>query len=934
MSAVSWATSWRAALRISRREVLRHRARNALIVAMLGLPVFGVTALETIINSSEDLTPQEHVTRIVGAADAYIYPTVGTAIYQTTDVDPRSRQVDISQNPPVPTGAQLDSETAIRAALPQATLLAEDATFGVFAQGPRGYAIPAYYQLDLTNPAVNGAFDLSAGRVPRSATEVDISPAAARDLDVQIGSTVTVPGSSMHDREAATFTVVGLMRQPTAMTAEAIYALPSAPAATGEARQGWFVLNRGGVSWSQVERLNQGGYRVASRDVALNPPASSQVPYERAGGGVIYGFGPGFGYVDGYGYELGMSGAQIAIVIIAVGIALLEVVLLAGPAFAVSARRREREYAMLRAVGADNAQVRRVVLADGLVLGAIAGVVGAVLGYGAGAAALVVIAQHTSQLPGAVHVDVARVAVVAALSVVLGMCAALAPARSVAKRDVLGALNGRRVLVTRRVRIGRLVLGIVLIGAGLVGEYYFVKSSSGTGAVEIVAGIALVEIGGILCTPAIIRLVARCGGILPLGPRLALRDGARNSSRTTPAVAAMFAAVAGAVAAGAWFESGLAQVRAEYQPAMLQNQAAVVGVPNAKEAAEITAKLRLALPMTGSMLIPSVDGQPDANTTVTVSFTSPGAGKSCLTGIAQLPAGPTTIVCGTAYYGMATVQNLIGGPQVLHEVTGTDNAQADSVLENGGVVAFTQDDSQVGRVGTVDAVAVFSDRHGAKSKRVTIPVAYLSQDGVPSPGFIIAPSAARALGVATGGTQILMVDLSGHPDATQQFSANQVLDGFGIGGGLIVDGGLHSELGLANAVMLLVAMLVAIGAAAIATGLALADGRADHETLVAVGGSPWTRRWLAGSTALVVTGLGVLIGVPVGFLIAAGLIRVSNMAQLSPIRALAAANGAPRAFVVPWLDLGCLAIAVPLLTALGAALLSRSRAHGSGRPLG
>jgi putative ABC transport system permease protein len=74
----------------------------------------------------------------------------------------------------------------------------------------------------------------------------------------------------------------------------------------------------------------------------------------------------------------------------------------------------------------------------------------------------------------------------------------------------------------------------------------------------------------------------------------------------------------------------------------------------------------------------------------------------------------------------------------------------------------------------------------------------------------------------------------------------------------------------------------------------------------------------------------VLIGVPIGFLIAAGLIRVSNMAQLSPIRAL----GAPRAFVVPWLDLGCLAIAVPLLTALGAALLSRSRAHGSGRPVG
>lgn len=151
-----------------------------------------------------------------------------------------------------------------------------------------------------------------------------------------------------------------------------------------------------------------------------------------------------------------------------------------------------------------------------------------------------------------------------------------------------------------------------------------------------------------------------------------------------------------------------------------------------------------------------------------------------------------------------------------------------------------------------------------------------------------------------------------------------MLDGFGVDGGLVVEQGLRSGLGLANAVVLIVALSVAIGAAAIATGLALADGRADQETLVAVGGSPWTRRRLAGSTALVVTGLGVLTGVPVGFLIAAGLIRAGNLLVRDPM-------SAPRAFAVPWLDLGGLALAVPLLTVLGAMLLSRSKAPGSGR---
>ncbi len=52
------------------------------------------------------------------------------------------------------------------------------------------------------------------------------------------------------------------------------------------------------------------------------------------------------------------------------GLALLEIVLLAGPAFAVSARRRQRQLALVAANGGTPAHVRRIVLADGVVLGA------------------------------------------------------------------------------------------------------------------------------------------------------------------------------------------------------------------------------------------------------------------------------------------------------------------------------------------------------------------------------------------------------------------------------------------------------------------------------------------------------------------------------------------------------------------------------------
>ena len=54
------------------------------------------------------------------------------------------------------------------------------------------------------------------------------------------------------------------------------------------------------------------------------------------------------------------------------GLALLEIVLLAGPAFAVSARRRQRQLALVAANGGTPAHVRRIVLADGVVLGLVA----------------------------------------------------------------------------------------------------------------------------------------------------------------------------------------------------------------------------------------------------------------------------------------------------------------------------------------------------------------------------------------------------------------------------------------------------------------------------------------------------------------------------------------------------------------------------------
>jgi putative ABC transport system permease protein len=910
----SWLTSWRTALRIARREALRDKSRNLLIVAMLMLPVFGVCAFETVLNSTRDLSTQEQLTRTAGSADAWITRNGTYPVQQNTGVPTLSLPASGNVDTPQISGKQQADGSGIRAVLPNATLLPETSAWGVFMHGPAGYASPEYTQVDLTKTQLSGAFDLLSGRVPASANELDLTPRTMKEFGAVIGSTITLPASASADGEPATFTVVGEMDQPDSTNADEVFALPSAEEPTGAAPQGWFVLDPGGVSWSQVQAMNKTGYAVTSREVALDPPPASQAPYN-----ALRAL-PGFG-------QSGTDAAGAAVLAIAVGIALLEVVLLAGPAFAVSARRREREYAIIGAAGADAGHLRRLVLADGLVLGAVAGVSGAVLGFGSAAAALPWIGRFGT-LPGHVHVNLLHVVGIALLSMVLGLCAAWTPARSVARRDILASLNGRRTAPTARVRAQRVATGLVLLALGFCGALLDKGLSPKLGVLCIVGGIALIEVGAIMCTPAVIGAIAKLGRFLPLGPRLALRDSARHTGRTMPAVAAMFAAVAGAVTAGGWIDSSMVQGRDAFQPATLSSQVGVPNVTSAQQAAQIVSKLGPILPVTGSTVVQEVN-VPDSDTTDQWQFSALSASDpgQCTAGtvtrFGTLAASAPLAACGLGIDGTEMALDPIGGPAVLKELTGIDDANTDAALNDGGAVVFTSGIVQNGRATFVLQHAFpGTAKPGTTTEATTyftVPAVYENPQGIPNPGVVVSPALARKMGVATGGTLSLVIDLSSPATTTQQYGAGQMLSGIGNQSGLTLPGSYTSSLNVVNLAVLAIALLLAIGAAAIATGLALADGRADQQTLTAVGGSPWTRRWLAGSTALVITGLGIVIGVPIGLLITDGLVEVSDLGKMGPDL------GTPKLFAVPWLDLGVLVIAVPLLTAFGAMALARSK---------
>ena len=119
-------------------------------------------------------------------------------------------------------------------------------------------------------------------------------------------------------------------------------------------------------------------------------------------------------------------------------------------------------------------------------------------------------------------------------------------------------------------------------------------------------------------------------------------------------------------------------------------------------------------------------------------------------------------------------------------------------------------------------------------------------------------------------------------------------------------------------VLAVVAGVITLGAAAIATGLAAAEGRADLSTLAAVGASPRVRRALSLSQSGVIAGLGSLLGAIAGW--------APPPPCCSPSTGRAALAGpAPYPIAVPWLNLGVALLVVPLISMLGAGLLTPSR---------
>src|SRR6185437_12062344 len=233
--------------------------------------------------------------------------------------------------------------------------------------------------------------------------------------------------------------------------------------------------------------------------------------------------------------------ATVVLVVSVLGLVFIGLV--ATAAFTVMAQRRQRALGMLASLGATEADVRFVLIIDGLA----AGVAGAVIGAAVAAGAWFWYYPHletaTAHRTDPLALPWAAVIIGLVLAVATSVLAAVWPGRSVSKVPVVAAISGR---VEPPQVVGRSLRPGVLF---LVGGLFLLFVSGGwdgggdSSRYLIIVGLICCEIASALLAPFIVDRLSRLAWRAPLATRLAIRDLERYRSRSGAAMAAVSFAV-------------------------------------------------------------------------------------------------------------------------------------------------------------------------------------------------------------------------------------------------------------------------------------------------------------------------------------------------------------------------------------------------------
>ncbi|WP_053652016.1 FtsX-like permease family protein [Streptomyces sp. XY431] len=946
-------SSWRVALRIARRDALRAKGRSALVIAMVALPVLGVAGADVVFRSA-DLDPVEKAVRTMGQAAAELQILDrGAVVLQAPDPDEDYHLTDASETKkengqPAYTPEQrlsLDTEPVelARRLLPGATLVP-------FREGPyvatstaEGLANVRITEADLADPVWRGRYDIVKGRAPSADHEVAASQEFLNVSGLRIGDRTAPRGL-----ESTPFTITGVAEYPGDLRTAVLFARPgtvldklpnsgvrSGASSVSESVSHWLVKLPAGavVDWPKVMELNKYGFATASRAVLLDPPARSEVPF--------------YAYQD----SQGNSGRtpffdRTAVVVLGtvVGMALLEIVLLAGPAFAVGARRSRRQLGLLAAGGGDRAQVRAVVLGGGVVLG----LTGAVVGLAGGIGLVALLRTRAEEAAGQRfgHFDLQPLDLLGILLIglVTGLLAAVVPAVQASRQDVVAALTGRDNLKPPSRKLA--LLGLLMLGGGSALALLGATGGFGSRSLAVLGGSVIAELGMVALTPYLVGLFGRIGRWLPLGPRLALRDSVRHRGRTAPAVAAVMAAVAGSVAVGVYVASSDEEHRREYVAAGPANVVILSSGWGAAADGSMLSQQRGAVQNS----VPGLGARADVQR-VNYLGDCRASGQSCGRVSVALPEERKCPIWGKGRRTLSqeeierlgredqrckdrviTRGNSFGAVQsgdaaLLRNFYGVTDPAAGQAIAQGKAVVFDERYLKDGKV-ALELTEPYPDGpmdadFEPAARTVTVDAVFVTSPFNPGGTAVVSAETVHRLGLTSSDAGSVWLPDTAPADAAEQ-RARAALAKLSDGIEFEVERGYQSPGDLISLGLTAFAGLVALGAAGIATGLAAADSQRDLTTLAAVGAAPRIRRTLSGFQCGVIAAMGALLGAAAGIVPAVALRKVEAAGSGYPGMSLQE-EAAKGIVVFPWLNIGVTVVVLPLLAVALAALLTRSR---------
>lgn len=215
--------------------------------------------------------------------------------------------------------------------------------------------------------------------------------------------------------------------------------------------------------------------------------------------------------------------------------------------FAIVLGQRVREMGLLRAIGADAAQLRRSVLAEAVIVGLVASVIGLAAGIGIAALLTAIFEAIGATLPAYPTILSARTIIIAlVLGVGVTVASSIAPARAAAGVSPIEALRDGAI-VTRENGRQRLVRGglVLVMGIALGSFGLFGPSLSTLGLVLILGSAAvMIFLGLTLASPAIARPLTSVLGwpltkLMGTAGGLARGNASRNPRRTATTAAAL-----------------------------------------------------------------------------------------------------------------------------------------------------------------------------------------------------------------------------------------------------------------------------------------------------------------------------------------------------------------------------------------------------------